>query len=280
MLAAPAQADDSACNELIVKAEQAWAAYHYDGSDRFLDQAMKACPERSEIYWRKIRNEYDRIEAIPREKKPDKEALIKRYRAMEELADTGAAKDETDGNCLFWKGVAMGRRGTTQGILKSLAEVDDLETVLLKAEKMKPEYRSEKGSANAQGDIYTALGQFYRVVPEWLCVFPFKQMFGACGDLENSVAYQRKAVQREPKRIEYAKEMAISLMCYGQKKDKPEAVAEGKKILTELQTYPEIKPSDSIDKQHARMLVQDPSQACGYSRDAQQEQSRDAYKDK
>jgi len=231
------------------------------------------------LYWRKIRNEYDRIEAIPRDKKPEKEELIKRYQAMEALAESCIEQDSSDGNCLLWKGIAMGRRGTTQGTLKSLSDVDEIEAIWLKVEKLNPQYRAANGSANALGDTYTALGQLYRVVPEWLCIFPFKQIFGACGDIEKSVGYQWKALAREPKRIEYAKELAVSLLCYGQRKDDPAAIEEAKKVLAELQAYPEIKPTDAIDKQHAKMLLQDPSLACGYSRDAQQEQSRDAYKE-
>ncbi len=272
-------AADASCDDLIAQSEQLWLENDYTGSDNLLDQAMQQCPERAELFWRKSRNEYDRIEAIPRDKKPGKEELIKRYRAMEALAESCMERDPNDGNCLLWKGIAMGRRGTTQGVLKSLSDVDKIEAFWLKAETLNPHYRAANGSANALGDTYTALGQLYRVVPTWLCIFPFKQIFGACGDIEKSVSYQRKAVVREPKRIEYAKELAVSLLCYGQRKDDLAAIEEAKKILTELQTYPVMKPVDAIDKQHALMLLQDPSSACGYSRDAQQEQSRDAYKE-
>jgi hypothetical protein len=40
---------------------------------------------------------------------------------------------------------------------------------------------------------------------------------------------------------------------------------------------PEIKTYDKIDKAHARMLLEDPSLACGYQRDTQQELSEEAY---
>jgi len=281
MLAGPGPAADKSCDQLMADAEKIWLTGDYDASDKILEQARQICPDRAEIYWRMARDEYDRIENLPRDKKPGKDELIERYRGVEALGDKCIELAPDDGNCYQWKGIGMGRRGTTQGILNSLTEADDLEEIFLKGESLKPSYRSKTGSANSMGDIYTALGQFYRVVPEWLCYFPFKQMFGVCGDIEKSVSYHRKAVALEPKRIEYSKDLAVSLICLGQKKDKPEAIEEGKKILQDIQSWPEIKNSDPIDKQHAKMLLQDPSMACGYSRDAQQEQSQDAYeKDK
>lgn len=272
-----ALAGDASCDGLIEKAEKEWMAGDYDASDKVLEQARKTCPDRAEVYWRMARNEYDRIEDIPREKKPGKDALVKRYRGVEELAGKCMELDPKDGNCWQWKGIGMGRRGTTQGILNSLGEAAELEDTFLKAAELAPEYRSEDGTANALGDVYNALGQFYRVVPEWLCTFGIKQIVGTCGDLDKSVEYNRKAVAREPKRIEYAKELGVSLICRGRQKDKPADVAEGKKVLEELQSYPSLKSTDDIDKGHARDIVADPSLACGYSRDAQQEQSKDAY---
>ena len=265
------------CNDLIAESEILWMKYDYDGSEKLLDQAIKLCPDKSESYWRKVRNIYDRIESIPRNNKPEKDALITQYRAMESIGDICIDKDPENGNCLFWKGVAMGRRGTTQGILRSLTEVDELEECFLKAEKLQPQYRSANGANNTLGDTYTALGQLYRLAPEWLCVFPFKQMFGICGDIEKSVGYQRKAVTRESRRIEYIKELGASLLCYGQRKNLPEYVEEAKEMLKSLQTLPEIKLTDAIDKNHAQLLLNNPSLACGYSRDAQQKQSKDAY---
>jgi tetratricopeptide (TPR) repeat protein len=266
------------CQDQVKQAEQLWLSSDYAGSDKVLDDAMKTCPNLAELYWRKARNEYDRIEDIPRDKKPAKDVLIGRYRGIEALAAKCMQLEPNNGDCYLWKGIGMGRRGTTQGILNSLTEAADLEKAFLKAESLKPQYRSANGAANSLGDVYNALGQFYRVVPEWLCMIGLKQIVGTCGDLAKSVDYQRKAVAREPKRIEYQKELGISLICDGQKHDKPQEVEEGKKVLNDLQSLPEFKKTDKIDKQHAKDILANPSLACGYSRDAQQEQSKDAYK--
>ena len=279
-VAAVRAADDPKCAQLVADSERLWLAQDFNGSDKALDEAMKLCPKMAELYWRKARNDYDRIEMIPRDRKPSKDQLIARYRGIEKLADQCAALAPNDGNCYQWKAIGMGRRGTTQGMLNSLGEAPALERTFLKAEKLAPQYRASNGTANSLGDIYDGLSQFYRVVPEWLCTFGIRQIVGVCGDLKKSVAYGRKAVAREPKRIEYQKDLAVSLICLGQKHDDPNAVAEGKKILAGIQSLPNVKYSDPIDKQHAQQILKDPNLACGYSRDAQQEQSQDNFKGK
>ena len=69
----------------------------------------------------------------------------------------------------------------------------------------------------------------------------------------------------------------MSLLCHGQEYNRPEEIEEAKRILKELQSFPELKPTCKIDKDHAKMLLEDPSLACGYQRDTQQELSEEAY---
>jgi tetratricopeptide (TPR) repeat protein len=270
-------AGEKSCDELIRESDWLFTERKYDESDKVLDEVMKICPNLSEPFWRKGRNYCIRIEAIPRDKKPDEDILVERYRAIEALADRCIELDENNGSCWQWKGIAMGRRATTQGVLRSLWMGYELEQAWLKAVSLRPQYRSENGMFNSMGETHYALGMFYRMVPEWLCYFPLKQIFGICGDLEKSVEYQRKAVEFVPKRIDFHKELAVSLLCHGQKYDKPEEIEEAKKILRDIQALPEVIIWDKIDKEHARMLLEDPSLACGYQRDAQQELSKEVY---
>ena len=277
---APARAADERCDRLVAESEQAWMDGKFDASDKDLNQAQSICPDRAELYWRLARNDFSRIEAIPRDQKPGRVSLIVRYKKIEDLADKCAKLDPEDGNCWLWKASSVGRRATTQGMLKSLREARDVEKYLLKAEQLAPRYRSANGTSNALGDVYDALGQFYRMLPEWLCTIGVKQVVGVCGDLKKSISYLRKAVAREPRRIEYQKDLAVSLICHGQKSERPGQIAEGKKMLMALQSLPSVKQTDDIDKQHARMILADPSLACGYSRDGQQEQSEEAFRQK
>jgi tetratricopeptide (TPR) repeat protein len=262
------------CQELISVSEKAWMEGKYDESDKALDQALSKCPELGELYWRKARNLYDRVESVPRDKRPDKQESVKTYNRMISLSEKCIQKSPNDGMCYHWKGVGLGRRGSTQGVLNSLGDLRELENTYEKAESLKPTYRAENGTGDAMGDIYTARGQIYRVVPDW---FILKTLFGARGDMAKSVDYQRKAVQRVPFRIEYNKELGVSLICYGQKKDDARAVEEGKGYLKKIAGLTVLKNSDKVDKEHALQLLKNPDLACGYSRDAQQSQSKEDF---
>lgn len=268
---------ESECQDLIRQSEQSWVKLDYDGSDRPLLRARELCPDRAEIYWRMARNEYDRIEMIPREQKPDKDELLECYGRVEKLAEKCMALDGDDGNCWLWKAVAIGRRGSTQGVLKTVFEVDDMENAMLQAVQRKPQYRSSNGAASSMADLYCMLGIFYRVLPEWTCAFPFKQVIGTCGDLDKSLEYHMKALQREPHRIEFHKELGVTYMCRGVRRESREDMDRAREVLQSLQDMAEFKTTDQIDKQHSRMIIDDPDMACGYSRDAQQEQDKEAF---
>ncbi|MBW1898740.1 MAG: hypothetical protein JRI61_06725 [Deltaproteobacteria bacterium] len=276
LVAVTAAAEDS-CDELIAEAEQLWSVNKFEESDKRLDKVIETCPELAEPYWRKGRNILIKLEGIPRDQKPAKKELIMLYSEIETLADKCIEIDENDGHCYFWKGIGMGRRATTQGVLKMLFMAEDVENTWLKASDLGLTYQSEDGTVEAKCLNYYALGMFYRLVPEWLCLFPLKQIVGTCGDKKKSVEYQRKAVACMQNGIGMYKELAVSLLCYGQKYKKPEDVEEAKKILKNLQSMPEKMQFDRIDKEHARMLLADSSLACGYSRDKQQELSEEAY---
>lgn len=267
-------AGEKSYDKLISEAEKLWLENDYESSNKVLDEAIKLDPDRPEALWRKARNNYDILEDIPRDKKPPKNVLVERYSEVEELGKRCWAVAPDDGNCYLWEAIGKGRRGTTQGVLNSLGEIDDLEAAFSKAIELKPQYRAENGQANALADAYNGLGQFYRVVPDWRFL---QWVFGAKGDIDKSVELQSKAVEREPGRIEYIKELGVSLLCRGTKTGNNQDIEAGKNELKKIKGLKATKPTDEIDKQHAEALIADPSLACGYSRDEQQEVSKEAY---
>ena len=262
------------CKDLIASSEQSWVDCKYDESEQWLKQAESKCPALAEIYWRQARNLYDKVESLPRDQRPGKADSIKLYNRIIALSDKCISLAPNDGLCYHWKAVGIGRRGTTRGVLNSLGDLRELETTISKAESLKPNYRAVNGVGNAMGDIYDAHGMLYRVVPDWSIL---KLLFGARGDIAKSVEYQRKAVAAEPARIEYNKELGVSLVCYGQKQNDPAAVKEGLNYLKKVDALTVLKPSDKVDKQHAKLLLANPDMACGYSRDSQQVQSKEAF---
>ena len=45
-------------------------------------------------------------------------------------------------------------------------------------------------------------------------------------------------------------------------------MAEGRQVLERIPALPDVQPSDSIDREHAVILIQHPDQSCEYSREA------------
>lgn len=260
--------------ELMAAAERYWLNDDYVQSNRVLEEAIQLYPQQAEPYWRKARNLFDLVEILPREQKPAKTELLMIYREVETLGQKCMELSPADGNCPFWKAVGMGRRASTQGILSTLSELKEFEGLVKKSLELKPAYRAEGGKAAPIADAYAILGQLYRLLPDWQIL---AWLFGTQGDLDQSIIMLRRAVALEPQRIEHVKELGVSLLCRGQKQGRPEDITEGRELLHGIDLMPIIKPSDKVDKTHARMLLHEPSLACGYSRDAQQELSREAW---
>jgi hypothetical protein len=276
VFAAPPEGEES-YDELIKRAEEAWERRDYDSTTEVVDVLIKRFPEKSEPYWRKARNIYIRYEDLPRDQKPDKATLVAAYDEIMAVSQTCMDKNPKDGCCYMWMAVGMGRKGTTEGTVSAAMTAGDMEKIMLKGIELEPEYKSKNGAANTLGDLYQMAGQYYRIVPEWACNFAVKAVIGTCGDLEKAVMYNKKAVEREPHRIEYVKELGISLVCYGQQRDKPEKTEEGLAHLKSIENLPVIKKSDIVDKDHAKLLIKNPKICCGYSRDEQQDQSKEAW---
>lgn len=263
--------------ELINKSEQLWLQHKYNESNNALNEALKANPtnnEKAEIYWRIARNLYDLAEEMPREAKAER---LKNYLKIQEVAKKCMEANPKLGECYLWLGTGIGREGTQKGVLNMLGKIAQVEGLWLKCIELNPTYRAVDGTANTLADAYYALGVFYRLVPDWNAV---KVLYKTKGDKKKSVEMLRKAVELEPKRVEYAKELGISLICLGQASKNPQLVEEGQKWLRKVSQMPSQKPTDEIDKQHAKMILDNPSLACGYSRDAQQDVSEESFKKK
>lgn len=252
------------CGDWVSRAEKAWVDAKFEESDRIIDQGLQKCPSEAELYWRKARNIYDRVESAPRDKRPFRGDRSKIYEEMVKLADTCISLAPENGMCWFWKGASMGERATTRSAFRAVTDVGDILHAFETAASLKSPYRAANGAVDGLGDAYNALGQFYRNVMDWKVV---EKALGIKGDMGKSVDYQRKAVSRDPNRIAYNKELGVSLACYSFKKKDPGAMEEAKKYLAKVSQLPEIKYSDSVDKTHARILLRHPELACGYSRD-------------
>ena len=258
----------------VEAAEAAFVANDLDASDAALKRRLAENPDDVEALWRQARNLYQRGEILAQQG-ASAEARMKMYKEAEVKAKRIQAIDPKHPQGWFWHGTALGRIATAQGIMSSLFMADDIEGLWLKASRMTGyEYRSSNDSSSFPGDVYFALGQFYRLCPDWTLV---KMLVGTKGDIDESVRWLRKGVQFSPTRPEMAKELGVSLLCKAEKQDDAKALAEGKQWLEKARAMPSQKSTDDIDKKQIPIILSKADDACGYSRDGWQDLSKDAY---
>ncbi len=234
---------------------------------------VKAHPDDADALWRLARSLYEKGELMSAQGRPDSERLPL-YAEAQALAKHAQEVAPADGLGYLWEGVALGRVATSKGILSQLFTADDIERLWLKALTTGTRYTSSTGNSTFPGDVYNALGQFYRLCPDWAAM---KWIAGTRGDIDKSVEYQRKLVQSEPQRIEALKELGVSLICKGNKQDDEAAKAEGRQWLQKALAIPARGPVERIDHAQIPNILVREADACEYSRDGYEDTSESSY---
>ena len=236
------------------------------------DDGLKLAKERlakaptPQLYWLKIRFMYEIGERFQRtDTSIDKLAW---YQQMLDDANAGLLLEPGNLHLRFARGVAMGRLGTTRGVLSSLFMAKDVESDWLAVANSSWKYASLGGYELLPCDDFHALGIYYRLVPDWWIV---QMIAGTRGDLNKAVEYNQKSVQCKPNEIENWKELGASQLCLGQKNGDEAMIATGKTSLQKALTLPAPRARNKTDQKHSQMLLSDPSLACEYSRDGQQD---------
>lgn len=227
---------------------------------------LEASPQDVDLYWHVARFMYEVGERVQKDQADyDKEAF---YAEMLDTVNRGLALSPGHPHLLFGQGIAMGRLGTTRGIVASIKFADDIEQAWAQAAASDYTYRSLGGEEILPCDPYMALGTFYRMVPDWWIV---KVLTGTRGDLDKAVQWIERADRCSPGRIEIGKELGVAHVCRGQRRGQDAEVMQGIAMLRKVAAMPPTKPTDHIDVRHAAMVADDPDLACEYSRDGQAE---------
>ncbi|MEQ1566740.1 MAG: hypothetical protein ABMA64_13950 [Myxococcota bacterium] len=273
LCAAPAGAADG---EPVFPGQVAPGSPNYDLEEMYyqsrLDEGLKLAKQRlasaptAQLHWMKARFMYEIGEGFLRtDTTIDKEAW---YSEMLATANAGLKLAPGDPHLRFARGIAMGRLGTTRGILQSLFMADDVEADWLVVANDKTfRYASIGGVEALPCDAYHALGIYYRLVPDWWIV---EMVAGTRGDLDQAIAYNRKSIECKPDEVENWKELGASQLCKAGNGDAA-LKAEGLASLRHALTLPAPRPRNQLDQKHSKMLIDDPSLACEYSRDGQQD---------
>ncbi|GDX78512.1 hypothetical protein LBMAG42_03230 [Deltaproteobacteria bacterium] len=258
----------------VEESERLANAGDIDGVVRVLEAYVTANPDDPEGLWRLSRALYEHGEVLA-QSVPDKQRLPIYSRARK-IAKHAQEVDPENGQGYLWEGVAMGRIATASGILSQLSTADDIEDLWLRALSKKTKYRMESGISSFPGDVYNALGQFYRLCPDWKAM---EWLSGTRGDIDKSVSYFKMMVADDPNRMEGLKELGVALLCKGYKQDDDAAKAEGRMWLRKAVTMPATYPTDVIDHNTIPKILARESEACGYSRDGWEDTSEASYAD-
>jgi hypothetical protein len=245
--------------------EVLYAQEKFDDGLKLVKERLAKAPT-AQLYWMKIRFMYEIGERFQRtDTSIDKIAW---YQQMLDDANAGLKLEPGNLHLRFARGIAMGRLGTTRGVLSSLFMAKDVEADWLAVANSSWKYASLGGYEVLPCDDYHALGIYYRLVPDWWIV---QMIAGTRGDLNKAVEYNQKSVQCKPNEIENWKELGASQLCLGQKNGDDALIAAGKQSLQHALTLPAPRSRNKTDQKHSQMLLNDPSLACEYSRDGQQD---------
>ncbi len=256
----------------VEESERLANAGDLEGVLKTLESYVATHPDDAEALWRLSRALYEKGEVLA-QSVPDKERMPM-YTRAQTLAHHAREIDPENGEGWLWEGVAMGRIATASGILSQLSTADDIEHLWMVALSKKTKYRMESGISSFPGDLYNALGQFYRLCPDWLAM---KWISGTRGDIDQSVHYFRLMVADDPGRLEAQKELGVALLCKGYKQDDEAAKAEGRVWLKKAEALPYSYPTDVIDHHQIPKILARESEACGYSRDGWEDTAESAY---
>lgn len=232
-------------------------------------QRLAANPNDVELYRHVARFMFEQAEVV------DKNAAtfdkVAHYQQMYDLLNKALTLDPGNAHLLFNRGVALGRLSTTRGVMSSIANLKSVEADWLASAGAAYRYRSLDGGESMPCSAYLTLGIFYRLVPDsWIVGV----LAGVRGDLDKSLMWLEKANKCHPNRIGIVKELGVTQLCIGDLRKQPDMTVRGKATLTTVLAMPPSHTTGAIDQKHARKLIDDPSLACGYSRDGQVEIDR------
>ena len=255
------------------KADNHLGKYEFEESIKDCELALKYNANDFLIRAMMCLNYYEIAERLDVKKSGDKDKKIEIYKKMIQIAEKGIACAPDKGECYFMRGLANARMATTKGVLSQLFTAKQIETDWLVAVNRKSDYVTPNGE-NLQASSCLALGVYYRLCPTF---FLLKWIFGISGDLEKAVTYCRKAYDLDSTRIEIVKEYGVALITRGLESKNENDIERGKEYLRKVASMPLRLQTDKTDIEHSKMLLENISLCPGYSRDEEQDVSKETF---
>lgn len=243
----------------------------FTAAKAILSEAHRLLPETETALWLEARVHFLEAETLSPTEKTKRLAAYQRARV---LAEQAIRVNPKSAEAHLWLAIAEGRIATSQGDLRAALDsiFDSGGPALIansfeRAIALEAQYAHFGDSAHA--DALNGAAQFYRLMPQSTLV---KSLLGVAGDLDRSVTLAEQALAVQPDRIEYAKELGVSLLCRGAKTGSARDIERAKQILQTGLAQTAYTKLEVIDQRHLRRLLQiEPARACAYSRDGWQD---------
>ena len=254
-------------------------AVEYDSSDQYwnaiviLNDLIKQFPEAPYLMWRLSRNYWVYAENLDIN---DKEGRLKNFQIGLDWAEKGIATNPDCAECYLFRFGNLGRISTTKGLMNSISAAKDLSETIAKAIELKPTHKDTHFNGS-EANAYYASGVFYRIIPDW---FIIKWIAGVRGDKMKSLEHIKKAAELIPVRIDFQVELGAIYLCLAEDKGMEEMREPGNAALRHALEMEQVMPTDPLDKEYAQGFLEDPSGACGFSRDGIVELDKDKIENK
>jgi tetratricopeptide (TPR) repeat protein len=240
---------------------------HFEAAGAALMEAREIAPRSAELRWMQARVAYLEGEALAAS---DREQRLAAFARAERFADEAVALDPTSGEAWLWRAIARGRITTTKaalsraiGLLRGERGPLWVAECFERAIELDPRY-SRFGFTTA-GDARIGAAQLYRLLPAGPWVKP---LLGVSRDPDRAVALAREAVEIQPVRLEYAKELGVALLCRASQPGRQADQEEARTVLRAALALPVRTSYERTDHRHVRALLDTPPErACEYSRD-------------
>jgi tetratricopeptide (TPR) repeat protein len=261
--------DDPALRELWAEGLEFERREELAESTRRYEAIAEAVPDSAFIRWRIARNYWRQGERLPMD---DKRGRLATFGAAKEWADRSLALDQECGECVLWKMAAMGRLATTGGVIRAASSASRIARLIERGIALRPTHADNERNVTL-ANLYYAGSAFYRVVPDWIWL---RWVIGVRGDNHRALDYIRKAIEICDVRVDYQVELGAVLLCIGTDEDDEARIEEGRAVLRRAMQIEEFQSTDYFDREHARIMIEEPERACGYSRDSWIDLSRAA----
>jgi hypothetical protein len=229
-------------------------------SNRRYERIAELLPTSAFIRWRLSRNYWRHAELLPMY---DKRQRLHFFGLATRWAAEGISVDGECGECFFWKAASLGRLATTRGVVQAAGSASTIAELLERGIALRPTH-SDGAQNQTLANLYYAASAFYRVVPDWWWL---KLVIGVRGDNHRALGYIERAIEMCDQRVDYQVELGAVLLCIGTEESDPARIAEGRAVLRRAVQLEDVLSTDSFDREHARILMAEPENACGYSRD-------------